>query len=230
MRLDKFLANMGIGTRNEVKQSLKKGYVKVNDKVNKSPKTQINPDEDIITVNGEKIIYIDKVYIMLNKPSDVVSATEDDKHQTVIDLIPEYKHLGIFPVGRLDKDTEGLLLITNDGQFNHNLMSPNKHVPKTYEVVSKNDVTQSDVERFKEGLELSDGLLKPAQLEIIENRRSRVTIYEGKYHQVKRMFHEIENEVLQLKRIKIANLELNTSLKLGEFRLLTEEDFKLLLN
>lgn len=94
MRLDKFLANMGIGTRNEVKQSLKKGYVKVNDKVNKSPKTQINPDEDIITVNGEKIIYIDKVYIMLNKPSDVVSATEDDKHQTVIDLIPEYKHLG----------------------------------------------------------------------------------------------------------------------------------------
>ena len=225
MRLDKFLANMGIGTRNEVKQSLKKGYVKVNDKVNKSPKTQINPDEDIITVNGEKIIYIDKVYIMLNKPSDVVSATEDDKHQTVIDLIPEYKHLGIFPVGRLDKDTEGLLLITNDGQFNHNLMSPNKHVPKTYEVV-----TQSDVERFKEGLELSDGLLKPAQLEIIENRRSRVTIYEGKYHQVKRMFHEIENEVLQLKRIKIANLELDTSLKLGEFRLLTEEDFKLLLN
>ncbi|EEQ79024.1 pseudouridine synthase [Staphylococcus warneri] len=230
MRLDKFLANMGVGTRNEVKQSLKKGYVKVNNEVIKSPKTQIDPNEDIITVNDEKIIYIDKVYIMLNKPSGVVSATEDDKHQTVIDLIPEYQHLEIFPVGRLDKDTEGLLLITNDGQFNHDLMSPNKHVPKTYEVVSKNDVTQSDVERFKEGLELSDGLVKPAQLEIIENRRSRVTIYEGKYHQVKRMFHEIENEVLQLKRIKIANLELDTSLKLGEFRLLTENDFKLLLN
>lgn len=230
MRLDKFLANMGVGTRNEVKQSLKKGYVKVNNEVIKSPKTQIDPNEDIITVNDEKIIYIDKVYIMLNKPSGVVSATEDDKHQTVIDLIPEYQHLEIFPVGRLDKDTEGLLLITNDGQFNHDLMSPNKHVPKTYEVVSKNDVTQSDVERFKEGLELSDGLVKPAQLEIIENRRSRVTIYEGKYHQVKRMFHEIENEVLQLKRIKIAELELDTSLKLGEFRLLTENDFKLLLN
>ena len=230
MRLDKFLANMVVGTRNEVKQSLKKGYVKVNNEVIKSPKTQIDPNEDIITVNDEKIIYIDKVYIMLNKPSGVVSATEDDKHQTVIDLIPEYQHLGIFPVGRLDKDTEGLLLITNDGQFNHDLMSPNKHVPKTYEVVSKNDVTQSDVERFKEGLELSDGLVKPAQLEIIENRRSRVTIYEGKYHQVKRMFHEIENEVLQLKRIKIAELELDTSLKLGEFRLLTENDFKLLLN
>ena len=228
MRLDKFLANMGIGTRNEVKQSLKKGYVKVNDKVNKSPKTQINPDEDIITVNGEKIIYIDKVYIMLNKPSDVVSATEDDKHQTVIDLIPEYKHLGIFPVGRLDKDTEGLLLITNDGQFNHNLMSPNKHVPKTYEVVSKNDVTQSDVERFKEGLELSDGLLKPAQLEIIENRRSRVTIYEGKYHQVKRMFHAIENEVLELKRLKIANLALDENLKSGEYKLLSDKELKLL--
>lgn len=230
MRLDKFLANMGVGTRNEVKQSLKKGHVMVNDNVIKSPKTQINPDEDIITVNGEKIIYIDKVYIMLNKPSGVVSATEDDKHQTVIDLIPEYKHLGIFPVGRLDKDTEGLLLVTNDGQFNHDLMSPNKHVPKTYEVISKYDVTESDIEFFRKGIELSDGKAKPAQLEIIEKRQSRVTIYEGKYHQVKRMFHEIENEVLQLKRIKIANLELDTSLKLGEFRLLTEEDFKLLLN
>ncbi|MEX2947298.1 pseudouridine synthase [Staphylococcus warneri] len=230
MRLDKFLANMGVGTRNEVKQSLKKGYVKVNDDVIKSPKTQINPNEDIITVNDEKIIYIDKVYIMLNKPSGVVSATEDDKHQTVIDLIPEYQHLGIFPVGRLDKDTEGLLLITNDGQFNHDLMSPNKHVPKTYEVISKYDVTKRDTECFKEGIELSDGKVNPAQLEIIENRRSRVTIYEGKYHQVKRMFHEIENEVLQLKRIKIADLELDTSLKLGEFRLLTENDFKLLLN
>lgn len=230
MRLDKFLANMGVGTRNEVKQSLKKGHVIVNDNVIKSPKTQINPDEDIITVNGEKIIYIDKVYIMLNKPSGVVSATEDDKHQTVIDLIREYKHLGIFPVGRLDKDTEGLLLVTNDGQFNHDLMSPNKHVPKTYEVLSKYDVTESDIECFRKGIELSDGKVKPAQLEIIEKRQSRVTIYEGKYHQVKRMFHEIENEVLQLKRIKIANLELDTSLKLGEFRLLTEEDFKLLLN
>ncbi|MEB7433397.1 pseudouridine synthase [Staphylococcus pasteuri] len=230
MRIDKFLANMGIGTRNEVKQNLKKGHVKVNDSVTKSPKTHINPEVDIVKVNEEVIKYIDKIYIMLNKPSDVISATEDDKDKTVIDLIPEYQHLGIFPVGRLDKDTEGLLLITNDGQFNHDLMSPHKHVPKTYEVVSQKSISENDIKLFEKGIELSDGKVKPAQLEIIENKLSRVTIYEGKYHQVKRMFHEIENEVLKLKRIKIANLELDETLELGEYRLLTENDFKLLLN
>ena len=230
MRLDKFLANMGVGTRSEVKQLLKKGSVKVNQNIVKLPKLHVNPNSDEIMVNDEVVSYIDKVYIMLNKPKGYISATEDEVHPTIIDLIPEYAHLNIFPVGRLDKDTEGLLLVTNDGQFNHEVMNPNKHVSKTYEVYSKHPITQFDIDKFKSGIELSDGKLKPAILKKVDNYVSHVTIYEGKYHQVKRMFHSIENEVLELKRIKIAQLELYHNLDLGSYRLLTQIDFDNLKN
>jgi pseudouridylate synthase len=230
MRLDKFLANMGVGTRSEVKQLLKKGAVKVNQNIVKLPKLHVNPNSDEIMVNDEVVSYIDKVYIMLNKPKGYISATEDELHPTIIDLIPEYAHLNIFPVGRLDKDTEGLLLVTNDGQFNHEVMNPNKHVSKTYEVYSKHPITQFDIDKFKSGIELSDGKLKPAILKKVDNYVSHVTIYEGKYHQVKRMFHSIENEVLELKRIKIAQLELDHNLDLGSYRLLTQIDFDNLKN
>ena len=230
MRLDKFLANMGVGTRSEVKQLLKKGSVKVNQNIVKLPKLHVNPNSDEIMVNDEVVSYIDKVYIMLNKPKGYISATEDELHPTIIDLIPEYAHLKIFPVGRLDKDTEGLLLVTNDGQFNHEVMNPNKHVSKTYEVYSKHPITQFDIDEFKSGIELSDGKLKPAILKKVDNYVSHVTIYEGKYHQVKRMFHSIENEVLELKRIKIAELELDHNLDLGSYRLLTQLDFDNLKN
>ncbi|MCG7805570.1 pseudouridine synthase [Staphylococcus epidermidis] len=230
MRLDKFLANMGVGTRSEVKQLLKKGSVKVNQNIVKLPKLHVNPNSDEIMVNDEVVSYIDKVYIMLNKPKGYISATEDEVHPTIIDLIPEYAHLNIFPVGRLDKDTEGLLLVTNDGQFNHEVMNPDKHVSKTYEVYSKHPITQFDIDKFKSGIELSDGKLKPAILKKVDNYVSHVTIYEGKYHQVKRMFHSIENEVLELKRIKIAQLELDHNLDLGSYRLLTQIDFDNLKN
>lgn len=230
MRLDKFLANMGVGTRSEVKQLLKKGSVKVNQNIVKLPKLHVSPNSDEIMVNDEVVSYIDKVYIMLNKPKGYISATEDEVHPTIIDLIPEYAHLNIFPVGRLDKDTEGLLLVTNDGQFNHEVMNPNKHVSKTYEVYSKHPITQFDIDKFKSGIELSDGKLKPAILKKVDNYVSHVTIYEGKYHQVKRMFHSIENEVLELKRIKIAQLELDHNLDLGSYRLLTQIDFDNLKN
>lgn len=230
MRLDKFLANMGVGTRSEVKQLLKKGAVKVNQNIVKLPKLHVNPNSDEIMVNDEVVSYIDKVYIMLNKPKGYISATEDELHPTIIDLIPEYAHLNIFPVGRLDKDTEGLLLVTNDGQFNHEVMNPNKHVSKTYEVYSKHPITQFDIDEFKSGIELSDGKLKPAILKKVDDYVSHVTIYEGKYHQVKRMFHSIENEVLELKRIKIAELELDHNLDLGSYRLLTQLDFDNLKN
>ncbi|MCG1363673.1 rRNA pseudouridine synthase [Staphylococcus epidermidis] len=230
MRLDKFLANMGVGTRSEVKQLLKKGSVKVNQNIVKLPKLHVNPNSDEIMVNDEVVSYIDKVYIMLNKPKGYISATEDEVHPTIIDLIPEYAHLNIFPVGRLDKDTEGLLLVTNDGQFNHEVMNPNKHVSKTYEVYSKHPITQFDIDKFKSGIELSDGKLKPAILKKVDNYVSHVTIYEGKYHQVKRMFHSIENEVLELNRIKIAQLELDHNLDLGSYRLLTQIDFDNLKN
>lgn len=230
MRLDKFLANMGVGTRSEVKQLLKKGSVKVNQNIVKLPKLHVNPNSDEIMVNDEVVSYIDKVYIMLNKPKGYISATEDELHPTIIDLIPEYAHLNIFPVGRLDKDTEGLLLVTNDGQFNHEVMNPNKHVSKTYEVYSKHPITQFDIDKFKSGIELSDGKLKPAILKKVDDYVSHVTIYEGKYHQVRRMFHSIENEVLELKRIKIAQLELDHNLDLGSYRLLTQIDFDNLKN
>lgn len=230
MRIDKFLSNMGLGTRNEVKQLLKKGIVEVNEKKIKTPKSQIDPEIDKVVVNGEEVSYVENVYIMLNKPKGYISATEDNSHQTVLDLIPEYSHLGIFPVGRLDKDTEGLLLLTNDGQFNHELMSPKKHVSKTYEVISKYPIKQSDIKAFELGVELSDGQVKPAELIKGNDRLSYVTIYEGKYHQVKRMFHSIENEVLELKRVKIANLELDKTLNSGEYRFLNEQDFENLKN
>ncbi|MCH4337252.1 MULTISPECIES: pseudouridine synthase [Staphylococcus] len=228
MRLDKFLANMGVGTRTEVKQLLKKGKVTVNTSVEKSPKSYINPTEDMVCVNEKQVEFVNNVYIMLNKPKGYISATHDESNRTVIDLIPEYQHLNIFPVGRLDKDTEGLLLITNDGQFSHDLMSPSKHVSKTYEVTSQNPVTKADIDAFKRGIILSDGPVKPAQLTRINETTSQVTIYEGKYHQVKRMFHAIENEVLELKRLKIAKLALDENLKSGEYKLLSDKELKLL--
>lgn len=228
MRLDKFLANMGVGTRTEVKQLLKKGKVTVNTSVEKSPKSHINPTEDIVCVNEKQVEFVNNVYIMLNKPKGYISATNDESNRTVIDLIPEYQHLNIFPVGRLDKDTEGLLLITNDGQFSHDLMSPAKHVSKTYEVTSQNPVTKADIDAFKKGIILSDGPVKSAELVKIGDKISYVTIYEGKYHQVKRMFHAIENEVLELKRLKIANLALDENLKSGEYKLLSDKELKLL--
>ncbi|MGW7976142.1 rRNA pseudouridine synthase [Staphylococcus xylosus] len=227
MRLDKFLANMGVGTRTEVKQLLKKKQVTVNDNVETSPKRQLNPDVDIVKANNRHIQYIDKVYLMLNKPKGYISATEDDKQQTVIDLVDEYKYLNVFPVGRLDKDTEGLLLITNDGQFNHDLMSPTKHVPKTYEVISEKNITKNDINAFKVGIELNEGLAKPAELvKSDETYKSFVTIHEGRYHQVKRMFHAINNEVLELKRISIGDLHLDLTLAPGEYRQLNQQDFK----
>ncbi|MDY4022869.1 pseudouridine synthase [Staphylococcus borealis] len=228
MRLDKFLANMGVGTRSEVKQFLKKGNVTVNDSIEKSPKCHINPEDDIVMVNGKQIRFINHIYIMFNKPKGYISATHDGTNRTVIDLIPEYQHLDIFPVGRLDKDTEGLLLITNDGQFSHELVSPVKHVSKTYEVISQHTISDDDIEAFKQGITLSDGPVKPALLKRVNETTSQVTIYEGKYHQVKRMFHAIENEVLELKRLKIANLALDENLKSGEYKLLSDDELKLL--
>ncbi|MGV3130011.1 rRNA pseudouridine synthase [Staphylococcus sp. IVB6181] len=228
MRLDKFLSNMGAGTRSEVKQLLKKNAVMVNGKKEKQSKRQIDPEADEISVNGEVIAYIDKIYLMLNKPAGYVSAVEDAEHNTVISLIEQYQYLDLFPVGRLDKDTEGLLLITNDGQFNHDVMSPNKHVSKVYQVQAAQPVTQDDVQRFKEGIELSDGKVKPAKLEITEDPQIVfVTIHEGRYHQVKRMFHAIDNEVTKLKRVKIGNLKLDDNLLKGEYRELTETELEL---
>lgn len=248
MRLDKFLANSGIGTRKEVKIILKKGKITVNEKIVKDAKIQIDEIKDNVKIEGEKITYKPFVYIMMNKPSGVISATEDGKHKTVIDLLCEkYKNYKVFPVGRLDIDTEGLLLLTNDGVLAHNLLSPKKHVDKKYYVELKEPLTIEKKKILENGIKLEENFVtKKAKIEIIDKDKVKdknidiininkansvfITISEGKFHQVKRMFKFVENEVLYLKRVKMGKLLLPEDLKLGEYRELSEEEMNLILN
>ncbi|HAA4665599.1 rRNA pseudouridine synthase [Listeria monocytogenes] len=232
MRLDKLLSHTGFGSRKEVKPLLKSGAVVVNGTIQKDSKTQVNPDKDQITVHGTPVVYQEFVYFMLHKPQNVVSATEDNVSETVIDLLAQEDTLtDPFPVGRLDKDTEGLLIITNDGTLAHNLLSPKKHIDKTYYAKIDGDVTAEDVEAFAAGIELDDGYTcKPARLEIITPNEIKVTIQEGKFHQVKRMFAAREKSVSYLKRISMGNLQLDESLALGEYRPLTEAELAILQN
>lgn len=238
MRLDKFLANSGIGTRKEVKIILKKGKIKVNEKIVKDAKMQVDEIKDDVKIEGEKITYKPFVYIMMNKPSGVISATEDGKHKTVIDLLCEkYKNYKVFPVGRLDIDTEGLLLLTNDGVLAHNLLSPKKHVDKKYYVELKEPLTIEKKKILENGIKLEENFVtKKAKIEIIDKDEDIevnsvfITISEGKFHQVKRMFKFVENEVLYLKRVKMGKLLLPENLKLGEYRELSEEEMNLILN
>lgn len=232
MRLDKLLSHTGFGSRKEVKPLLKSGAVVVNGMIQKDSKTQVNPDKDQITVHGTPVVYQEFVYFMLHKPQNVVSATEDNVSETVIDLLAQEDTLtDPFPVGRLDKDTEGLLIITNDGTLAHNLLSPKKHIDKTYYAKIDGDVTRADVEAFAAGIELDDGYTcKPARLEIITPNEIKVTIQEGKFHQVKRMFAARGKSVSYLKRISMGNLQLDESLALGEYRPLTEAELAILQN
>ncbi|WP_041822498.1 pseudouridine synthase [Alkalihalophilus pseudofirmus] len=229
MRLDKLLSNMGYGSRKEVKKVLKSGSVRINEKVIKDGSYKVDPDQSDVTVHGELVEYKPYVYLMLNKPQGVISATEDNHHKTVIDLLDEsYLLYDPFPVGRLDKDTEGMLLLTNDGKFSHSLMSPKKHVKKTYYAKVKGTVTEEDIGLFKKGVTLDDGYVtKPADLTIItagEQSEVELTITEGKFHQVKRMFEAVDKKVTFLKRISIGGLKLDPSLEKGMVRELTEED------
>lgn len=233
MRIDKLLANLGYGSRKEVKNILKSNAVLVNQQVVKDAKTHVNPVTDEIMLNGEKIEYKEFIYLMMNKPPGVISATEDTRDETVIDLLGyQYAVYEPFPVGRLDKDTEGFLLLTNDGQLAHQLLSPKKHVPKTYFAHIDSKVTMEDVELFKQGVTLDDGYhTKPGNLVILEaNDTSKIelTITEGKFHQVKRMFEAVGKKVTYLKRISMGPLSLDETLELGQYRELTEEEVQLL--
>ncbi|MDQ0231207.1 pseudouridine synthase [Metabacillus malikii] len=236
MRIDKLLANVGFGTRKEVKKLLKTGVVIADGTVVKDAKTQVDPENQQITVNGEPVVYKEFVYLMMNKPAGYLSATEDDYQETVIDLLEmEDAVLQPFPVGRLDKDTEGLLLLTNDGQLSHQLLSPKKHVPKTYYATILGEVTEEDINAFKQGVELDDGYVtKPARLEILaagNQSTIHVTITEGKFHQVKRMFEAVGKKVTYLQRISMGPLTLDEAeLRLGEYRELTEEEVEALRN
>ena len=233
MRIDKMLANLGYGSRKEVKQLLKSGAVRVDDRIIKDAKQHVDPNTQTVTLNGDVVEYKEYIYLMMNKPPGVLSATEDNVGETVIDLLEmEDQVFEPFPVGRLDKDTEGLLLITNDGQLAHQLLSPKKHVPKTYFAVIDGEVTDKDVEAFAQGVVLDDGYLtKPGKLKILKSGiRSDIelTITEGKFHQVKRMFQSVGKRVVYLQRISMGPLQLDVTLELGEYRELTDEELALL--
>jgi len=233
MRIDKILANMGYGSRKEVKSLLKQGVVKVGDNIVKSPKEHVDIEQQVVTVNGEVVEYKEFVYLMMNKPPGVISATEDSEHETVIGLL-EYEDIIFdpFPVGRLDKDTEGLLLITNDGHLAHQLLSPKKHVPKKYYAMIDGVVTEADIKAFEKGVTLEDGYLtKPGYLTILksgEESEIELVIMEGKFHQVKRMFEAVGKTVTYLKRLEMGPLKLDEELELGEYRELTDEEIDLL--
>ena len=230
MRLDKCLADCGLGTRSEVKSLLKAKRITVNGKVVTNGKVQVNPETDEILFDGEAIQYEEFVYIMMNKPKGVVSATEDNLHKTVLDLInPLYFKKGVFPVGRLDIDTHGLLLLTNDGELAHRLLSPKKHVTKIYQARVEGVMTAEDVTAFEKGIVLSDGTeCMPARLDILSTTQDesvvQIHLKEGKFHQVKRMVKACGKTVVDLQRLTMGPLRLDKELALGESRPLTEEE------
>lgn len=237
MRLDKFLADMGKGTRSQLKEAARKGRIRVNGEVAKKADIKVKIPEDQVTFDGEHVSYVTMEYYMLNKPQGVVSATEDKKYQTVVDLIDDKNRKDLFPVGRLDIDTEGLLLITNDGALTHNLLSPKKHVDKTYFAVCEGHVPDSAVTEFSDGILLPDGLkCLPAKLEILKRTESEgkfmtevnLTIREGKFHQVKRMMEAVGCPVCFLKRMTMGPLVLDENLRTGDYRPLTEKELELL--
>lgn len=237
MRLDKYLADMGKGTRSQIKEAAKKGRIQVNGVVVKKSDTKVNVDMDTIVFDGSAVSYVIMEYYMLNKPQGVVSATEDDRYQTVIDLIEGKNRKDLFPVGRLDIDTEGLLFITNDGPLAHRLLAPKKHVDKVYYAVCEGHVPDSAVSEFSDGILLPDGLkCLPAVLQILTRKEEEgkriteveLTIREGKFHQVKRMMEAVGCPVIYLKRMTMGPLTLDPNLKPGEYRPLTAEELELL--
>lgn len=233
MRLDKYLADMGIGTRSEVKQYIRKKQVTVNGAFPTGAQQKVEPGQDQVLFRGEPVSYARYEYFMLNKPGGCVSAVTDRDCPTVLDLIEEKSRRDLFPAGRLDKDTEGLLLITNDGMLSHNLLAPGKHIPKTYYAKISGEVTKEDVANFAAGMDIGEKKdTLPAKLTILscEDGMSEIelTITEGKFHQVKRMFEAVGKEVVYLKRISMGGLKLDDSLKPGEYRALTEEEIAII--
>lgn len=233
MRLDKYLCEMGYKSRTEIKQLIKKGKVTINGQSVKQPERKVMPGEDEVCFDGKVVAFVENDYIMFHKPAGCVSATEDAAQKTVLDYIDKsdcYRKKGLFPIGRLDKDTEGLLILTNDGTLAHQLLSPKKHVEKQYFVRLKNRLKEEDKERFSTGIDIGDEkLTRPAVLEILEGEKEAyVTLTEGRFHQIKRMFGSCGNEVLYLKRIRMGGLLLDEELMPGQYRNLSARELALL--
>lgn len=227
MRLDKYLSDMSVGTRSTVKELIKKGHIKVNDMVIKKSDYKVSTT-DQIKVDDHELKYDEYEYIILNKPQGYLSATQDKSQPTIMDLIKSNRK-DLVPVGRLDKDTEGLILITNDGKLNHELLSPKNHVLKKYYVEVGEKIREDATEIFAKPIDLGDFISKPSKLEIIDEYKAYLTISEGKFHQVKRMFKAIGCNVIYLKRVNFKNLNLE-GLEIGEYRHLTNEEIEDLRN
>lgn len=227
LRLDKFLCDANVGSRSQVKAYLKQGIVKVNGEVIKRPEYKVDEKKDLVVFQGKKVIYKKYVYYMLNKPQGVVSATRDAMSRTVSELLKDTGYQNLFPVGRLDRDTEGLLIMTNDGELAHNLLSPKRHVDKVYYVELKKILSKEDKKALEEGVDIGEKKPSlPAKVERITDTGIYLTITEGKYHQVKRMLEAVDNEVIYLKRIAMGGLSLDESLSCGSYRELTEEEMR----
>lgn len=225
IRLDKFLCEMEMGTRSQVKEMIKKGHVSINNEVIKKADYKFDENSAKVCVKEKEISYQKFYYYMLNKPAGVVSATTDNHDKTVLDLLKDAPGKDLFPVGRLDKDTEGLLLITNDGVLSHNLLSPKKHVDKTYLVKTAETVTLDMIHALEQGVDIGEEKITlPAKVKLLEEKEIELTIMEGKFHQVKRMLKAVGNEVVYLKRLSMGSLILDEALKLGEYRILTEKE------
>ncbi len=226
-RLDKFLTQIPVGTRSQVKEMIKKGRVCVNGIHASKPESKVDPENDCITLDGKVLSYSQYAYYMLNKPAGVITATMDKKKETVVDLL-EDKRKDLFPVGRLDIDTEGLLLITNDGDLCHRLLSPKHHVDKCYLAKTDRPIPKDAVTKFEVGMDLGDFTSMPAKLELLSECEAKVTVQEGKFHQVKRMFEAVGVTVVYLKRLSMGSLKLDESLLPGESRALTQEELQCL--
>lgn len=226
MRLDKFVSDCGAASRREIKQLIKAGRVTLDGETAAAPDTKLDPETAVVTIDGTALKYEKNHYFMLNKPAGVLSATDDGKQKTVIDLLsPEHKRLGLFPVGRLDKDTTGLLLITDDGDFAHKVISPKSEIKKLYHAETLEPVNAADIAAFAQGVTLADGTkCLPAGLSLRSDGSCLVTVMEGKYHQVKRMLASRGKPVITLKRLKIGSLELDESLEPGDYRPLTADE------
>ncbi len=227
-RLDKILASQGTLSRKEVKEMIRKGRIQLNGMVVKDSSVKVDENKDIVKVDGTEITLKKHIYIMLNKPQGVVSASDSDKDKTVVDLVPdELYRKGLFPAGRLDKDTTGFVLITDDGDFAHRILSPKNHIFKTYIAGLEHSLSEQDIKSLENGITLGDGtVLKEAKVEVIEGDKPfvRIMICEGKYHQVKRMFAATGNKVVSLHRLKMGQLQLDDALKPGECREITPEE------
>ena len=230
MRLDKFLSETGTATRSESKKAARSGGVMLNGVAVRDLSVHIDPEKDRVTYMDNPVLYQKNIYIMMNKPDGVISATEDGNETTVLELLPEkYRKMDIFPCGRLDKNTLGLLILTNNGALAHRLLSPKCHVEKTYRFECERPLTEADVELLCKGVDIGEkSSTQPAKVLLTSSRSGEISVTEGKFHQIKRMFQAVCNKITYLERIRFADIPLDTSLARGEWRELTEEEREIL--